>query len=63
MIDRKDRKPLRAYVLGLSDAQLAYVRDEVAREEKRRRLAVRERRRSARLKSADLPSVGTATGS
>lgn len=44
MIDRRDKKPLRAYVLGLSDAQLAYVRDEVAREEKRRRLQVRERR-------------------
>lgn len=44
MIDRRDKKPLRAYVLALSDAQLAYVREEAEREQKRRRLQVRERR-------------------
>lgn len=46
MIDRQLRKALRATVLGLSDQALTYVREEIAREQKRRRLAVRERRRA-----------------
>lgn len=45
MIDRRLRKALRATILGLSDAELVYAREEIAREAKRRRLAVRERRK------------------
>lgn len=51
MIDRKDRKPLRAYVLALSDSALQYVRDEAEREQKRRRLMVRARRKAARIET------------
>lgn len=49
MIDRKIRKTLRASVLTLTDQALAYVREEAAREVKRRRLEVRARRRHARV--------------
>lgn len=56
MIDRRDKKTLRAYVLALTDAQLAYVREEAEREQKRRRLAVRERRKAKALAEPfDLP--------
>lgn len=44
MIDRRDKRPLRAYILRLTNAQLAYIRDEAEREAKRRRLMVRDRR-------------------
>lgn len=44
MIDRQLRKALRATILGLSDAELVYAREEITREQKRRRLQVRERR-------------------
>lgn len=55
MIDRREKKSLRAFVLALSDAALQYVREEVAREEKRRRLMVRERRRRAKTESPAIP--------
>lgn len=56
MIDRQLRKALRATILGLSDAELVYAREEIAREQKRRRLAVRERRRH---KASPEQPVGT----
>lgn len=46
MIERKLRKTLRATLLALPDAALAYVRDESDKEWKRRRDKVRERRRA-----------------
>lgn len=46
MIDRKLKQALRASVLTLSDAALTYLREEVQREQSRRRLQVRERRRA-----------------
>lgn len=53
-VDRKARKPLRAWILERSVAELAYVREEAAREEKRRRLAVRARRK-AKAEARPLP--------
>lgn len=45
-VDRKLKKSLRANLLILGDAALRYVIEEAERELKRRRLQVRERRRS-----------------
>lgn len=46
MIDCKLRKTLRANVLLMSDAALTYLREEVAREQNRRRLQTRQRRKA-----------------
>lgn len=54
MIDRKLRKTLRATLLALPDAALVYLREEVAREQNRRRLQARERRKASRIKASPL---------
>jgi hypothetical protein len=46
MIDRKLKQALRASILPLPDAALTYLREEVQREQNRRRLQVRERRKA-----------------
>jgi len=57
MIDRKLRKSLRATILVMPDAALYYLREEVAREQNRRRLQTRDRRKRARIESqAILPA-------
>lgn len=62
MIDRKLRKTLRATLLAMSDAALAYVRDESDKEWKRRRDKVRERRRARQQQGgrgmSELPEMG-----
>lgn len=46
MLDRKLKQALRANVLLLSDAALTYLREEVQREQNRRRLQTRQRRKA-----------------
>jgi len=46
MIDRKLKQALRASVLTLSDSALSYLREEVQREQNRRRLQTRQRRKA-----------------
>lgn len=57
MIDRKLKQALRAGILPLSDAALTYLREEVQREQNRRRLQTRQRRKA---KAAE--PVGAFTG-
>lgn len=49
MIDRRLRKAMRATILGLSDAELVYCREEISREENRRRLETRKRMAEKRV--------------
>lgn len=51
-VDRKLKKSLRANLLILGDAALRYVIEEAEREQKRRRLAVRARRKAKSLEVA-----------
>lgn len=60
MIDRKLKKSLRATLLAMPDAALAYVRDESDKEWKRRRDLVREKRKARRVQGTEcIHEVGT----
>lgn len=58
-LERKLKKSLRANLLILGDAALRYVIEEAEREQKRRRLQVRERRK---VKGADAPQLVASPG-
>ena len=57
MIDRKLKKSLRATILALPDAALAYVRDESDKEWKRRRDKTRERRKAKLIQVSKLADL------